>query len=106
MIEKEKCSESISAGLAKASQWRAKLSNQYPDHRNARSAKLLAKLSGESASLSNEYWELLRPHFNSARWNECVRQANRQVGFAFRKMSLTFYIRNLIGILSEPPATA
>jgi hypothetical protein len=100
---KSECTASLFTALTRTASWRLNLAEQYTgDHRYARAAKKLAKLADETPSLSNESWELLRPHFNSERWRECLRQTSRQVGFSIKKMSLTFYIRNLIGILSEP----
>jgi len=106
MIEKMKsdCIESISAGLTKTSRWRQKLVDQYTDPRNAHAAKKLAELADETSSLSDEYWESLKPHFNSspAHWRESLSQATRLVGFVHKKTSFPFFIRNLIGLLSQP----
>jgi hypothetical protein len=105
MIEKEKsdCTESLFAALIKTSLWRRKLVDQYTDPRNARAAEQLAKLADDVSSLSNEYWEVLKPHFNSSptRWRECLSQAARQIGFLHKKTSFPFFVRNLIGLLTE-----
>ncbi len=106
MIEKEKsdCIESLSAGLTKASRWRRKLVDQYTDPRNSYAAEKLAQLAEETPSLSDEYFELLKPYFNSSptRWREALSQATRLVGFVHKKTSFTFFVRNLIGLLSQP----
>jgi hypothetical protein len=108
MIEKEKsdCIESLFTGLTKASRWRRKLVDQYTDPRNAHAAKVLAKLADEAPSLSDAYWEVLKPHFHSnpARWREALSQATRQVGFVHKKTSFPFFVRNLIGLLSDSAA--
>jgi hypothetical protein len=80
IIEKEKsdCIESLFTGLTKASRWRLKLVDQYTDPRNASAAEKLAKLADETPSLSNEYWEVLKPHFHSSptRWREALSLAS------------------------------
>ena len=69
LMTKNKCIESISTSLMSTSRWREALQEKHPDHRNARSAKLLAKLANES-----EHWAVLEPYFKSDRWQECLRQ--------------------------------
>src|ERR1700687_1284151 len=105
IIEKEKsdCTESLFAALIKTSLWRRKLVDQYTDPRNAPASQKLADLADEASSLSDAYWELLKPHFNSnpTRWRECLSQAARQIGFLHKKTSFPFFVRNLIGLLSE-----
>jgi hypothetical protein len=105
IIEKDKSDavESLFTGLTKASRWRRKLVDQYTDPRNARAAKRLAELADETSSLSDQYWEMLKPHFNSSptRWREALSQATRQVGFVHKKTSFPFFVRILIGLLSE-----
>jgi hypothetical protein len=49
---KQNCIDALSTALTKASHWRATLVEQYPDHRNAKASKLLAKLAGEASNLS------------------------------------------------------
>jgi hypothetical protein len=108
IIEKEKsdCIESLFTGLTKASRWRLKLVDQYTDPRNATASEKLAKLADEAPSLSNEYWEVLKPHFHSSptRWREALSLATRQVGFLYKKTSFPFFVRNLIRLLSESAA--
>jgi hypothetical protein len=105
IIEKEKsdCIESLFAALIKTSLWRRKLVDQYTDPRNARAAVQLAKLADDASTLSDAYWEALKPHFNSrpTQWRECLSQAARQIGFLHKKTSFSFFVRNLIGLLSE-----
>jgi hypothetical protein len=55
-----------------------KLAVQYPgDSRNFKAAKKLAELAEETPTLSDEYWKLLKPYFNSdpVRWRESSRAA-------------------------------
>jgi len=105
IIEKEKSDaiESLFTALTKTSLWRRKLVDQYTDPRNARAAEQLAKLADDASSLSDNYWEVLKPYFNSSptRWRECLSQAARQIGFLHKKTSFPFFVRNLIGLLSE-----
>jgi hypothetical protein len=110
IIEKEisDCIESLTAGLIKTSRWRWKLADQYPsDSRNAKAAKMLAKLADETPMLSDTYWQLLKPYFNSdpQRWRDVLSKASRQVSFLHQKTSFPFFVRGLLGILSEPTAT-
>ncbi len=108
MIEKEKsdCIESLFTALTKTSRWRRKLVDQYTDPRNARAAEKLAKLADEAPNLSNACWEVLKPHFNSnpARWRACLSQAARQIGFVHNTTSFPFFVRVLIGLLSDSAA--
>jgi len=108
IIEKEKsdCTESLFAGIIKASRWRLKLMDQYPDFRNEQAAKKLTILAEETATLSDEYWLLLKPYFNSdpKRWRDALSQATRQVGFLYKKVSFPFFVRMLIGLLANPAA--
>jgi len=108
MIEKEKsdCIESLFTGLTKASRWRQTLVDQYTDPRNSRAAARLAELADETTNLSDDYWRVLKPHFHSnpTRWREALSPATRQVGFLYKKVSFPFFVRTLIGLLSESAA--
>lgn len=108
IIEKEKsdCVESISTACNKTRRWRTRLADQYDDPRNVRAAEKLGKLADDAPNLSNAYWELLRPHFNSGpvHWRECLSKATRQIGFVHNTTSFPFFVRNLIGLLSGPVA--
>jgi hypothetical protein len=111
MIEKTKfdCTESLSTALHKASLWRNRLTVQYPaDSSNQNAAKRLAELADEAPTLSDDYWLLLKPYFNSdpARWREALSKANRQVSFVHQKTSFPFFVRELIKILEEPMSVA
>jgi hypothetical protein len=97
-MTKTLCTAALSTALTTASQWRGKLADQYLDPRNARAAKKLAKLASEAPNLSDAQWESL--DFESPRWSEALRQATRQVGFLYRKMSFGFFVRRLAGALS------
>ena len=101
------CTESLSTALKKTSLWRKNLAVQYPgDSRNFKAAKQLSELAEETPTLSDEYWKLLKPFFNSnpARWREALSRATREVSFAHDKTSFKFFVRELIGILSESVA--
>jgi hypothetical protein len=76
MIEKAKsdCIESLSTALTSTSKWRLAIDARYPDHRNVRASKLLAKLAGEASSLSEAQWTALEPFVGSPRWGEAVKQ--------------------------------
>lgn len=104
MIEKNisDCIESIRTGLVKTRRWRERLTVQYPlDSRNAKAAKALAELAEETHTLSEEYWRLLKPYFNSepSRWREALSKATRQVSFVHTNSSFPLFVRELIGIL-------
>jgi hypothetical protein len=97
---KADCIASLSASLTSTSRWRAQLSDRDP--RYGRAARRLLKLAGEAASLSDAQWQALQPHFHSERWREAVRETSRDVGFAFRKASFAFYLKNLVRLLEAP----
>jgi hypothetical protein len=103
---KQDCIASLSTSLTSTSRWRLGLEEKHPDHRNARSAKLLAKLASKASSLTDEHWTALEPHFESAQWHEALRQTSRLVGFAVKKMSLQFYLRSVVRVLEEPATAA
>jgi hypothetical protein len=92
-MTKNKMIESLSASLQGTARWRAQLSDRDP--RYTRAARNLSKLASEASSLSDQQWAALEPHFESARWAECVRAVSRLVGYKFRKASFPFYIRTL-----------
>ena len=107
ILEKEKsdCTESIFTALNKTTRWRNKLADQYPaDVRNLRAAEKLAMIAGDASNLSNDYWDALKPHFNSnpAHWRECLSKAARQIGFIHNTTSFPFFVRNFLGLLSNP----
>ena len=100
------CIASLSMALTNTSRWRLNNAAKYPeDKRYERAARKLARLAEDTANLSIDQWTVLEPHFKSERWNECLRQTTRKVGFAHRKMSWGFFLRTLGKLLSEP-ATA
>ena len=103
-MTKNDCVASIATALTSASHWRASLDNRFPDHRNARAARLLAKLAGETPSLSEEQWAALAPFVGSPAWGEALKRAARLVGFHRRRMSLGYFLRSLARLL-EAPAT-
>jgi hypothetical protein len=101
--------ESLFTALTKTSHWRRKLADQYPgDSRNAKAAKKLAELAEDTPTLSDEYWRLLKPHFNAnpAHWREAPSKATRQVSFAHEKTSFPFFLRELIKFLEESSVAA
>src|SRR5216684_6771539 len=103
------CTESLFTALTKTSEWRKKLAVQYPaDSRNFKAAKKLAELAEETPTLSDEYWKLLKPYFNSnpVRWREALSKATRQVSFVHQKTSFPFFVRELIKFLSESSIAA
>lgn len=107
IIEKEKseCVDSLFTGLTKTHRWRKKLTDQYTDTRNANAAEKLAQLAEQAPTLSDAYWEILKPHFNDpVRWRDCLSRATRQVGFVHKTTSFPFFVRNLIALLSESEA--
>lgn len=107
IIEKEKseCVDSLFTGLTKTKNWRKKLTGQYTDTRNAYAAEKLARLAEQAPTLSDAYWEILKPHFNNpVRWRECLSQATRQIGFVHKTTSFPFFVRNLIALLADSTA--
>jgi hypothetical protein len=105
-MTKNNCIASISTTLTRTASWRLALDGRYPDHRNARAAKNLAKLADESSGMSDSQWAALEPFVASPRWNHALRKATRQVGFFYRKASFAFFVRSLIRLLDEPATVA
>jgi hypothetical protein len=103
-MTKTACITSLHTSLTQTASWRAKLSDTG-DRRYARAAKRLEKLAGEAASLTDSQWAALEPHFKSDRWHDAVRQTSRLLGFAIKKMSLSYFVHKLVGLL-EAPATS
>lgn len=85
MNDKNECVESITTTLDKTSAWRKSLAIRYPDDaaRNLRAAETLSRLAQEAASLTDEHFAALSPHFNwaSERWPSAVNETARGVGF-------------------------
>jgi hypothetical protein len=102
---KEKCIESLSTALTSASHWRQNLDEKWPDYRNARAARLLAKLAGEVSGMTDSQWAELQPYFGSPAWGEALKQVARMVGFHRRRVSFAHFLRTLARLL-EAPATA
>jgi hypothetical protein len=110
MIEKLKsdCVESIAAALMKTSIWRLKLAEQYADPRNAKAAEKCAALAEEAPTLTDGYWLMLKPAFETqpAQWREALSKAGRQVIFHHRKVSFPFFVRNVIELLTQNEVAA
>jgi hypothetical protein len=104
IIEKEKpgCIESMYTAITKTGDWRDRLAVQYPqDTRNKRAAEKLAKLADQTSSLSDQYWEVLKPFYNEhpTLWRDCLSKATRQIGFVHKTTSFPFFVRNVIAFL-------
>jgi hypothetical protein len=99
-MSKTDCINSLRTALTNTSLWRLNLADRDP--RCERAARRLARLAEDTANLSDSHWAALEPHFKSDRWNECLRQTSRLLGFAVKKMSLGYFVKKLAGRLSEP----
>lgn len=76
---------------------------RYGDQRNAWAAGALRKLADDMANLPDEAFARLGTHCDdSERWREAISEAARQVGFRHKSKSLPFFLKNLIGVLSQP----
>jgi hypothetical protein len=105
-MTKNDCVASIATALLSTSHWRLGLDSRYPDHRNKRAAKQLDKLAGETSGMTDDQFESLRPFIGSERWGESLKQTARLVGFHRRRVSLQFFVRTLVGLLSKPATAA
>jgi hypothetical protein len=93
LMTKNDCVASLATALMSTSHWRTGLDSKWPDHRNARAARLLAKLAGEAANLSDDQFEALRPFVGTEQWGEALKRTARVIGFARRRMSLQYFVR-------------
>ena len=109
--EKLHCAESIAYGLNRVGKWRRKTDIRYPgDKRNIFAAETLAKLAVDSAQLTDDAWNQLKPYYCyggiDARWREAVAQTARQVGFYQNVKSFPAFVENLIDVLSRSSIAA
>jgi hypothetical protein len=102
---KADCANSISTILTNTAHWRTGLDQRWPDHRNLRASKQLAKLAGEASGMTDAQFESLRPFVGSPAWHVSLREVARLLGFAVRKMSFDYFVRRLAGLLSAPVAS-
>jgi hypothetical protein len=102
---KQDCIQSLATSLHATSRWRLAIDERYPDHRNLRAAKQLDKLAGEAANMTDDQFEALRSFVGTPQWGEVLKRTARVIGFARRRMSLAYFIRQLVGLLSATPTT-
>jgi cyclopropane fatty-acyl-phospholipid synthase-like methyltransferase len=102
--EKDDCVQSIVFGLNRTANWRDKVFERYQDQRNVWASSALKKLAGDAPGLSEDSWSQLQPHYDwgSPHWREAISAAARQVGFQHKSKSFAFFVKNLIGALSQP----
>jgi hypothetical protein len=82
--DKQDCIEQFARILEQTSAWRRKTATKYPDDlRNLKAAEILDQLVIDSANLSGEQWEELKPHFgwSSQTFRDALIQATKLVGF-------------------------
>jgi hypothetical protein len=100
---KADCIDSIADVLSKTSTWRKNTALRFPDdNRNGKAAKTLDRLSIEAATLTDEQWVELKPHFgwSSENWRTTLTQTARQAAFHHRFGDLETFIRILLENLS------
>lgn len=102
MTEKYECEAALYASLKKAARWRDAVAKQFPsDPRNATAADLLRRLAQE-ATLSDEQWEAIAPHFDrSERWSENLAATVRVVGIRPGYNEFASFASNLIAALAR-----
>jgi hypothetical protein len=94
--DKQDCIEQFARILEQTSAWRRKTATKYPDDlRNLKAAEMLDQLARDSANLTDEQWEELKPHFgwSSQTFRDALIQATKLVGFAHRNRSLDSFVR-------------
>jgi hypothetical protein len=97
--DKHDCIESIARVLEQTSAWRRKTAAKFPDDaRNAKAAEMLDQLAIDAASLTDEQFNDLRPHFgwSSQAWRDGLVQAARLVGFAHRNTDFASFVRTVV----------
>jgi hypothetical protein len=97
--DKQDCIESIARILEQTAAWRRKTAAKYPDdNRNTKAAEMLDKLAIDAASLTDEQFTDLQPHFgwSSQIWRDGLVSAARMVGFAHRNTNLTSFVRTVV----------
>jgi len=109
--EKTHCAEAIAYGLNRVGKSRRKTDIRYPgDFRNIRAAETLARSASDSAQLTDEQWNQLKPYYCyggvDARWRESVAQAAGQLGFYQSVKSFPAFVDNLIDLLSRSSIAA
>jgi hypothetical protein len=106
--DKQDCIESIIRALEGTAAWRRTTSARLPDDpRNMRAATTLDKLAVDVASITDEQWFELRPHFGgwaSEGWRNGSSQTARQVGFHHRANDITSLLKVLVHNLSSVAA--
>jgi hypothetical protein len=106
--DKDDCIESIIRVLESTSAWRKTTSARFPDDpRNMRAAITLDKLAVDVASVTDEQWLELKPHFGgwaSEDWRNGLSQTARQVGFHHRAKDVNFFLKVLVQNLTSVAA--
>ena len=105
MNEKEDCIASLRRELNGTARWRERLAGRFSDDRNSKAVVAINRLSERLDEISDEDFAELRPHFNwaSEKWLDAVSRTARQIGFAFPRPSVKFFLRVVINTLSKPP---
>jgi hypothetical protein len=97
--DKQDCIESIVRILESTSAWRKRTAAKFPDDpRNAKAAEMLDQLAIDAASLTDEQFTDLQPHFgwSSQTWRDGLVQATRFVGFAHREKNFNSFVRLVV----------
>ena len=94
------CVESIVRILEQTSAWRRKTAAKFPDDsaRNIKAAEMLDQLGIDAASLTDEQFSDLRPHFgwSSQIWRDGLVSAAKMVGFAHRNTNFASFVRTVV----------
>jgi cyclopropane fatty-acyl-phospholipid synthase-like methyltransferase len=107
--DKQDCIESIVHALNRSEVWRTKLMVKYPaDTGNLRAAKMLKQLAVDAASMTDEQWKKLEPHFcwSSGIWRNGLSEAARQVGFGHRARDFHSFVNALVLHVAQPSVAA
>jgi len=102
MTTKLECEAALHTSLKNTARWRDAVAQRFPsDPRNPAAAELLRQLSQE-ATLSDEQWTAIAPHFErSERWSEVLSDTSRAVGIRPGFNDFSSYAGKLIEALAR-----
>jgi predicted aminopeptidase len=107
--DKQDCAEYFARIFEQTAAFRRKIATKYPDDlRNLKAAEMLDQLAIDSANLSDDNWEELKPHFgwSSQAFRDALIQATKLVGFAHRNRSFDSFVRLVVWHLPSSRAAA
>ncbi len=101
--DKLDCAESIIRAAERTASWRKTIAPNFNDERNVKAAVTLEKLAVDAAGLTDEHWQVLKPHYawSSQIFRDALFNATRQIGFAHKSRGLDSFVRLVVRQLSS-----